>query len=77
MGHNMSQGGKIQYVFIMSLSESVGEIIRSGLRLGQVSQLRVALPTADHPSWLENKAVAKCPTNQAPRIDTVVCKATI
>lgn len=40
------------------------QLIATGL--DQVSQLRVALPTADHPSWLENKAVAKCPTDQAP-----------
>ena len=32
----------------------------------QVSQLRMLVPTAEHPSWLGNKAAAKCPTQQAP-----------
>ena len=31
----------------------------------EVSELRVLLPSSEHPSWLGNKAVAKCPTEQA------------
>ncbi|CAK9075404.1 unnamed protein product [Durusdinium trenchii] len=40
------------------------QLIATGLN--QVSELRVLLPSSEHPSWLGNKAVAKCPTEQAP-----------
>jgi len=46
------------------------ELIATGL--DQVSELRVLLPSAEHPSWLGNKAVAKCPSPQAPWRPTFV-----